>query len=92
MTSSRPQKKWYVHSKLASPGVPPRPMTHGCHGATVEMHGTPLASHWSLTGLVVSGVDATTIRSTASSVISFVARSAARLGSDSESSTRISTV
>jgi hypothetical protein len=30
---------------------------------TVATHGMPLASHWSLTGLDVSGVDETSIRS-----------------------------
>ena len=93
MTSSRPQKKWYVQSNDASaPGAPPRPMSHGCHGATVLMHGTPLASAVSLTGLVVSGVLDTSIRSTASSSISLAAFAAAVSGFDSLSSTRISTV
>ena len=38
-------------------------MNQGCHGATVEMHGTSSISHWVETGLVVSGVEATSIRS-----------------------------
>jgi len=63
----------------------------GCHGAIVEMHGTPFSSHWSDTGLVVSGVDATTIRSTASPVISSPATVAARFGLDWLSLTMIVT-
>jgi hypothetical protein len=46
------------------PGLPPRAMYQDCQGATVEMHGTPLASQASDTGLVVSGVDCTSIRLT----------------------------
>ncbi len=53
--SSRPQKKWYVQANGFF-GSPLRPKNHGCHGATVVMQGTALASHWSDTGLVMSGV------------------------------------
>ena len=35
----------------------------GCHGATVEMHGPSSISHWVETGFVVSGVDASGMRS-----------------------------
>ena len=55
------------------------------------MQGTPLASHWSATGLVVSGVEATSIRSTWSPLMRSVATVAARLGSDWLSLTRMST-
>ena len=36
-------------------------MKQGCQGATVEMQGTPSISHCVETGLVVSGVEATSI-------------------------------
>jgi hypothetical protein len=55
------------------------------------MQGTPLASHWSATGLVVSGVEATSIRSTLSALIRSPATVAARLGSDWLSLVTIST-
>ena len=45
-------------------------MNQGCHGATVEMQGISSTSHWSETGLVVSGVEATSIRSTLLATIS----------------------
>ena len=45
-------------------------MNQGCHGATVEMHGTLLDLALVETGLVVSGVEATSIRLTLSSTIS----------------------
>ena len=51
--------------------------------------GTPLASHWSATGLVVSGVEEPTTRSTPSLMSSRVT-SVARLGSDWVSLTTIS--
>jgi hypothetical protein len=51
----------------------------------------PLASHWSATGLVVSGVEATSIRSTWSALIRSPATAAARLGSDWLSLVMIST-
>src|SRR6185503_1199589 len=69
----------------------PRAKNHGCHGHTDEMAGVPLTSHWSETGLVVSGVLATSMRSILSDRMSREATSAARLGSDWLSRTRIST-
>ena len=57
-------------------------MNYGCHGATVEMQGTSSISHCVATGLVVSGVEATSIRSTLSPTISSLATSAARFGFD----------
>ena len=51
----------------------------------------PLASHWSVTGLVVSGVEATSIRSIWSALIRSPATAAARLGSDWLSLVMIST-
>ncbi len=72
-------------------GLPPRAKNHGCHGHTLETHGVPLTSHWSETGLVVSGVLATSMRSILSERISREATSAARLGSDWLSRTMIST-
>ena len=84
MMSSRPQKKWNVLSNgfhdFGSPGFCCRPMKYGCHGATVEMQGTPSISHWVETGLVVSGVEATSIIATSSLTISSLATSAARFG------------
>ncbi len=58
-----------MRSPSGSSGSAWRPRKNGCHGATVERHGTPLASHWSATGLVVSGVDSTIMRSIFSPVI-----------------------
>src|SRR6185295_19454022 len=55
MTSSRPQNMWYVYSKPFA-GSPLRPKNHGCHGTTLEMHGTWFSSQASLTGFAVSGV------------------------------------
>src|SRR5450432_286845 len=81
-TSSRPQKKWYVHLKLLLPGLPPRPMKYGCQGATVEMQGTPFASQTSATGFTVSGVDATSMRSMPSWRIKSLATSPHRFESD----------
>src|SRR3712207_9260995 len=46
------------------------------------MQGTPLASHWSATGLVVSGVEVARTTSTPSVLIRSVVTSAARLESD----------
>src|SRR5580698_4058197 len=95
MTSSSPQKKWNVLSNgfqlLGSPGLAWRPMKYGCHGAAVEMQGTPSISHCVETGLVVSGVEATSIRLTSSLTIRSLATSAARLGLDWLSLTMIST-
>ena len=90
MTSSRPQKKWYVQLKPLA-GSPSRPKNHGCHGATLEMQGTSFSSQWSHTGLVVSGVDATSIRATLSLRIRSPATSPARFGLDWLSFTRICT-
>src|SRR3954468_18075806 len=81
-----PQKKWYVHWNGLS-GVPLRPKTNASHGATLDRQGTPLASHWSATGLTVSGVEATSMRSILSLRISWLATSEARRGSDSLSLT-----
>ncbi len=90
MMSSSPQKKWYVHLKPFA-GSPLRPKNHGCHGASEEMHGTWFASHVSATGLVVSGVSPTSIRSMSSSRIRLCATDAARLVLDCESFAMIST-
>src|SRR5437870_11934770 len=57
-------------------------MNHGCHGALVETQATSSISHWVHTGLVVSGVEATSIRSSLSRTISCLATSGARLGLD----------
>ena len=72
-------------------GLPPRAKNHGCQGATEDMHGVSFTSHWSETGLVVSGVEATSIRSTLSRLIRSAATSAARFGFDWLSLTTIST-
>ena len=53
----------------------------GCHGAMVEMQGTSSISHWVDTGLVFSGVEATSIRSISSLTMSSLATSAAGSGS-----------
>src|SRR4030095_13694872 len=90
MMSSSPQKKWYVDLNPTS-GLPPRAKNHGCHGHTEDTAGVPLTSHWSATGLVVSGVLATRMRLTVSDRHNREATSAARLGSDWLSRTRIST-
>ena len=89
--SSMPQKKWYVHLKPFS-GSPPRPKNHGCHGVSAVMHGVAFASHWSDTGTVVSGVACATTMSTPSVLMSSPVTSPARLGSDCESLSRISTL
>ena len=57
-------------------------MNQGCQGATVEMQGISSASQVVATGLVVSGVEATSIRLTSSLTISSLATSAARFGLD----------
>ena len=72
-------------------GLACRPMNQGCHGAMVETQGTSSISHWVETGLVVSGVEATSIRSILSWTISSLATSAARLGLDWLSLTMTST-
>src|SRR5262245_25771102 len=66
-------------------------MNQGCHGATVEMHGTSSISHWVETGLVVSGVEATSIKSILSWTMRSFATSAARFGLDWLSLTTTST-
>ena len=95
MTSSSPQKKWKVELNGFHDGGLPgfcwRPMKYGCHGATLEMQGTSSTSHMVDTGLVVSGVEATSIRSTLFDTISSRATSAARLGLDWLSLTTTST-
>ena len=55
------------------------------------MHGICSISHWVETGFTVSGVEATSIRSTSSSTISSLATSAARFGLDWLSLTTTST-
>src|SRR5678815_2499864 len=75
MMSGRSQKKWNVHSYGA-------PASHGPIGARLEMHGVLVASHTAPTGLVVSGVWPTTIRSTLSPEISPCAASPALVGLD----------
>jgi hypothetical protein len=89
MTSSSPQKKWAVQRNGLA-GSPPRPMNHGCQGVTVDRHGTPRRSHRSETGLVVSGVDDTSMRSTPPSMRS-PATVAARCASHWLSLTAMST-
>jgi hypothetical protein len=73
------------------PSVPPRPKNQGCHGVTVAMHGIPFASHWSLTGFEVSGVEETSIRWMPLFWIRSAATSAARFESDWLSRFRTST-
>jgi hypothetical protein len=58
---------------------------------TVEMHGIPFASHWSLTGFEVSGVDDTSMRWMPPFWMRSAATSAARLESDWLSRLMIST-
>ena len=52
---------WYVQSKPFA-GSPLRPKNHGCHGTTLETHGTWLSSQASHTGFAVSGVPAVSDR------------------------------
>src|SRR6185437_15841534 len=66
-------------------------MNQGCHGAVVEMHGTSSISHWVETGLVVSGVEPTSMRSILSWTMRSFATSAARFGFDWLSFTTTST-
>src|SRR5262245_58559208 len=83
LNCSTPKQKWYVNLNGEGwPGLAPRPKYQASHGTTVEMHGTPAASQASETGLVVSGVDVVSIRSTASPVISSLATCALRCGLD----------
>ena len=69
-------------NSLGFAGSACRAKKYGCHGATVDRHGTPFASHWSATGFVVSGVDSTSMMSILSVVMSSPATDAARFGSD----------
>jgi hypothetical protein len=62
--------------------VPLRPKKYDCHGATEEMHGVPLASHASATGLMLSGVPSTRTRLTLSLRIRSLVTLAARLEFD----------
>ena len=57
-------------------------MKYGCHGHMVVTQGISSISHCVDTGLVVSGVEAASMRSTLSLTISSLATSAARLGLD----------
>jgi hypothetical protein len=61
------------------------------YGVAVEMQGSPASSQTSATGLVVSGVEAASIRATWSRSIRSLATSAARSGLDWLSRCRIST-
>ena len=65
-----------------SVGFAPRPKYQASHGTTVEMHGTPAASHASETGLTVSGVEVVSIRSTLELLIRSLATCAERCGLD----------
>jgi hypothetical protein len=65
-----------------SSSLAPRPKYHACHGSTVDMQGTPAASHASETGLTTSGVDDASIRSTVLALMSSLATWAARSGLD----------
>ena len=71
-------------------GSPLRPKNQGCQGATVEMHGTPFASHVSDTGFVMSGVSLTRIMSTLCLRIRSWATVAARFELDCASAVMIS--
>src|ERR1041385_9094076 len=75
MMSGRSQKKWNVHSYGA-------PASHGPIGAKLDTHGVLLPSHIAPTGLVVSGVWPTTIRSILARLISPCAASPAFVGLD----------
>ena len=85
-------KKNMVEYLNDSPGFLPRPKNHASHGTIVVQLGIPLASHWSDTGLEVSGVPDATTRSTLSLLIRSRATLAARTGSDWVSLTMISTL
>ena len=71
-------------------GSPPRPKKYGCHGQSLDTHGTWSASAWSATGLTVSGVEATIMTSMPSLVTRSPATVAARFESDCESLMMIS--
>jgi len=76
----------------ACPSLAPRPKYQASQGAIVETLGIPLTSHWSATGLVTSGVEEATTRSTWSLLISSLVTSVARVALDWESFTTISIV
>ena len=57
-----------------------RPKNQGCHGTTLDTHGTSFSSHASLTGLAVSGVPAVSTSATLSFRIRSLATSPARFG------------
>ena len=83
LNCSTPKQKWYVNlNGDGSPGLAPRPKYHASQGTTVEMHGTPAASHASETGFTVSGVEVVSIRSTPSVLMRSLATCEARCGSD----------
>src|SRR3954462_2361211 len=66
-------------------------MKQGGQGATVEKHGSSSISHWVEARFVVSGVEATSIRSILSWTMRSLATSAARFGLDWLSLTTTST-
>src|SRR5277367_438428 len=70
--------------------LPVKPPHHASHGQTVERQGTPAPSHTALTGIVVSGAELVTIKSTPLDWISSVATWPAMDGSDWLSFTMIS--
>ena len=74
-----------------APGLAPRPKYQASHGITVDRQGTPAASHASDTGLIVSGVETTSIMSIWSLLMSVLASWLARDGSDCVSRSRITT-
>ena len=63
-------------------GSPLRPKNHGCHGQRLDTQGTSFSSHWSDTGLAVSGVLPTAMMSIFSFKIRSAATSPARFGFD----------
>ena len=69
--------------------LPLRPKNHACHGATDEMQGTLAASQMSHTGLVMSGVPSTSIRSIWWLLIRFCATVPATLELDCASCAKI---
>ena len=80
---STPKKYIVVYVKgFGVAGFAWRAKYHASHGTTVETHGTPLVSHTWATGLVVSGVELVRMRSAWLWLISSLATSDARLGSD----------
>src|SRR5487761_2419364 len=58
------------------------PPHQASHGHTVDRHGTPAPSHTALTGMVVSGAELVTTRSTPLAWISCVVTCAATVGLD----------